>query len=62
MLDKKEYTLNSVTGAITINNGTITPESKLYKVNYYHSYNRKPYLHTFDRARNIFTNLKDEEA
>lgn len=59
MLDKKEYTLNSVTGAITINNGTITPESKLYKVNYYHSYNRKPYLHTFDRARNIFTNLKD---
>lgn len=53
MLDKKEYTLNSVIGTITSNNATFSPSSKLYKINYYHSYNKKSYLHTFDRTNNL---------
>lgn len=51
-LDKKEYTLESVTGLINGNGVSFTLEPKTYKITFNNSYEKKGYFHSWDRKEN----------
>ena len=58
-LEKKEYTLESVTGLINGNGVSFTLEPKTYKITFNNKYTDKGYFHTWDRKENDLEVLEE---